>query len=315
MTTTYGPLISVVICTRNRAELLREALASVVSQDYPRSRYEILVVDNNSTDHTVAVIEEFKGKADIVCVTEDRIGLCIARNSGWRTARGEYIAYFDDDAIAHAGWLDAISDAIDRGGSKIGVVGGRVDPIWQGERPPWLSDKIAGSLTIVDWGPRERVIADLSQAWLVGANMVVPKRLLESAGGFNPRLDRYKDILLSSGDVFLQKQLSQKGYKILYVPSISISHVVPASRLVQSWFCRRYYWQGISDAVMHSIEHAPTRRQRIRAASARAARLLRSPKRLFSLAARTDNPDLFTQKCLALIDIGFIWESIGAARR
>jgi glycosyltransferase involved in cell wall biosynthesis len=298
--------ISVVICTRNRADLLRTAIASVVEQDFPRSDYELVVVDNGSTDHTRTVVSGFETAGNVVYLREDTVGLCVARNAGWRACRGPHVAYFDDDAVAHSGWLSAIGDTIERCGATLGVAGGRVDPIWQGTRPEWLSDRIAGSLTIVDWGSCEQEITDLARSWLVGANMVIPKALLERVGGFDPRLDRYGENLLSSGDVFLQKKIAELGYRIVYVPEIAISHLVPPARLDQRWFRSRFYWQGISDAVMYRIERTPDRRRRVRTALARAARLLRSPGRLRALVFPTTDPDRFTQKCFALIDVGFI---------
>jgi glycosyltransferase involved in cell wall biosynthesis len=295
--------------------LLRQALASVVSQDYPKSAYQILVVDNGSTDHTPSVVSEFLNEAEIVYVLESEIGLCIARNTGWRMAVGSHVAYFDDDAIAHPGWLASIADVIGRAGDRLGVAGGRVDPIWQGERPSWLSDKIVGSLTIVDWGPDEFAVKNLAMTWLVGANMVVARDRLESVGGFDARLDRYKDNLLSSGDVFLQKEIARTGASILYVPSMAISHIVPPSRLRKRWFRRRFYWQGISDAVIFEIEQNPTRRRRLKAAAGQMVRLLRSTNRLRALAWSTDDPDQFALKCFALRDIGYMLELLGAARR
>lgn len=294
------------ICTRNRADLLRKAIASIVRQDFPRSVYEIVVVDNGSTDHTHGVVSEFQVDDRVVYILEDRIGLCVARNTGWRSCRGSYVAYFDDDAIAQPGWLRAIGNAVERYGPNTGVAGGRVDPMWEGARPKWLSDQIVGSLTIVDWGPHEMMIPDLARAWLVGSNMVVPKALLESLGGFDPRLDRIGNNLLSSGDIFLQKKIAERGYSVIYVPEIAISHLVPRSRLEQGWFRRRFYWQGISDAVMYIIERVPSRRQRYRAALGRAAHLMLSPRRLRSLVLPTTDPDTFALKCFALIDLGFI---------
>jgi glycosyltransferase involved in cell wall biosynthesis len=307
--------ISVVICTRNRADLLRQAIRSVVEQDFLRSGFELVVVDNGSSDHTQSVVAEFSNQADIVYVLEPQVGLCVARNTAWRTARGEFVAFFDDDALAQEGWLEAIARTIATTGGRFGVAGGRADPIWQAPRPTWLSDKIAGSLTIVDWGATERPIEELQRMWLVGANMVVPRARLDEVGGFHPRLDRYRDKLLSSGDVFLQKRIAERGWPILYVPDIAICHLVPPSRLVKTWFLQRFYWQGISDAVMQAIETEPGRRGRLRAAARRLHRLLRTPARLAALVRSTDDPDQFAQKCFALIDVGFVMEMLGVARR
>jgi glycosyltransferase involved in cell wall biosynthesis len=305
--------LSIVLCTLNRAKLLREAVLSIIQQDFPKSDYEIVVVDNGSTDQTAAVVRELQNKAPIRYLRDDRIGLCIARNTGWQAARGRYIAFFDDDAKAKPGWLAAIRDAFERN-PVIGVVGGRVAPIWEGVRPPWLADDIACSLTIVDWGSSEKVITDIRREWLVGANMAVPKAVLAEIGGFHPWLDRVGNNLLSSGDVFLQKQVIRRGYQCLYVPAIAIEHLVPPSRLAQDWFMRRFYWQGVSDAVMQLIEQSPSTTKRLRMAFARGEQLMRSRKRLKALISSSANPDAFAMKCFTLLDIGFILGLLGVAR-
>jgi glycosyltransferase involved in cell wall biosynthesis len=307
-------LISVVICTRNRALLLRKAIASVVSQDFPRPDYEVVIVDNGSTDQTPEIVREFQDRARIRYVHEERVGLCIARNTGWRVAEGRYVAFFDDDAIAFPGWLEAIRGAFEDSVLPIGVVGGRVMPIWEQERPSWLASEIAGSLTIVDWGPVEKTIIDIRREWLVGANMAIPRALLIEVGGFHPWLDRVGTNLLSSGDVFFQKEIMRRGFYCRYVPKIAVEHLVPASRLNQRWFRRRFFWQGVSDAVMHLIENTPSIRERLRLVVYRGMKLTRSWRRLAALPLHTAQPEVFKGKCFMLIDIGFIFGLLGVAK-
>jgi glycosyltransferase involved in cell wall biosynthesis len=310
-----APLISVILCTRNRADLFEKAMASLVQQEFPSTDYEIIVVDNASTDRTPEIARRFQEIAPVRYFRETRLGLCIARNTGWQNAAGRYIAFFDDDAIARPGWLRAIWDAFERWPKSAGVIGGRVEPIWQGARPPWLSNEIAGSLTIVDWGPSEKIIEDIGREWLVGANMAVPKAVLFEVGGFHPWLDRVGDKLISSGDVFLQKEVMRRGYQCLYVPSVAIEHLVPPSRLNRKWFLQRFYWQGVSDAVMQLIERTPSPTGRILLALARIRTFIRSRSRIKALIFPAKSPDAFRLKCFALIDIGYIMGLLGAAHR
>lgn len=305
--------ISIVLCTRNRAELLAEAIASVARQDFSYADYEIIVVDNGSTDRTAEVVRQFNHGPNVRYLREESIGLCIARNSGWRAAVGRYVVFFDDDAIAEPGWLSAIMDAFERSPRTIAVIGGPVRPIWEEHRPVWLADQVACSLTIVDWGQSEKIIPDVRREWLVGANMVVPKAVLSEIGGFHPWLDRVGNNLLSSGDVFLQKEIMRRGYQCLYVPAMSISHRVPASRLNQRWFERRFFWQGISDAVMHLIDGMPSPAQRLRLAFSVGMGVVGSRRKVASLLFRTERQDVFTSRCLALIEIGFVAGLLGAS--
>jgi glycosyltransferase involved in cell wall biosynthesis len=307
-----GASISIVLCTRNRAELLTEAIASVVKQDFRCADYEIVVVDNASTDRTAEVVAQFH-HANIRYLREESLGLCIARNAGWHAAVGRYVVFFDDDAVAEPGWLSAIMETFERSPDRTGVIGGPVHPIWEAHRPAWLADPVACSLTIVDWGQSEKFISDIRCEWLVGANMAVPKDVLCEVGGFHPWLDRVGNNLLSSGDVFLQKEIMRRGYQCLYVPAMRVSHRVPASRLNQRWFEKRFFWQGISDAVMHLIEGMPSPGQRVRLALSTTKGVLGSRDKLASLLFRSEQPEVFTSRCLALIEIGFIAGLLGAS--
>lgn len=304
-----------VLCTRNRADLFDKAMASVVAQDFPKNAYEIVVVDNGSTDHTAEVARRYAYDANVHYILEKHIGLCIARNTGWQAARAPYVVLFDDDALAKPGWLSAAAEAFEQSPSTVGVIGGKVDPIWLAHRPGWLSDEIAGSLTIVDWGAETKVIADLNCEWLVGANMGAPKAVIEELGGFHPWLDRVGTNLLSSGDVHLQKEAVRHGYECLYVPAMAIDHLAPPARLNQLWFRKRFYWQGISDAVMNIIDNSPSKKHRLRLAFDRLRRLVKTPGRIRALLSRTEDPAVFRLKCYALIDLGFVAGMLGAARR
>jgi len=124
---TAQPLISVVICTRNRADLLAKAIASIIGQDFPRRDLEIIVVDNGSSDHTPEAVRSLQAAGAIRYIREEQIGLCIARNRGWRAAHGRYIAFFDDDAIAQPGWLKTVRQAFESAPGA-GVIGGPVAP-------------------------------------------------------------------------------------------------------------------------------------------------------------------------------------------
>jgi glycosyltransferase involved in cell wall biosynthesis len=309
------PLISVVLCTRNRADLFDKAMASVVAQEFPKSAFEIIVVDNGSSDHTREVARRYEPQADLRYILEERVGLCVARNTGWQAARAPYVALFDDDALAQPGWLEAIADAFTRSPADVGIIGGPVVPIWLAPRPTWLADDIAGALTIVDWGPDEKEICDLDREWLVGANMAAPKSVIAEVGGFHPWLDRVGDNLLSSGDVHLQMEIVRRGYRCLYVPAMAIEHLAPPSRLTQAWFTKRFYWQGMSDAVMEIIGSTPSRRRRVKLAARRLARLGRSPGKLRALSLPTAEAPRFRAKCLAMIDLGYAAGILGAAGR
>jgi glycosyltransferase involved in cell wall biosynthesis len=308
------PLISVIVCTHNRADHLFNALQSLVEQLMPRHKYEIIIVDNASKDETPDVVRHFESAANIRYVYEGVLGLCHARNTGWHQAKGHYIAYLDDDAIASPQWLTAIEEGF-ASTPSVGVVGGPVNPIWEGIRPQWLSDEIAPSLTIIDWSNKIKVISDVRVEWLVGTNMAVSSKVMERVGGFHPSLDRVGKRMLFSGDVFLQKQVIREGYLCLYHPDAVVRHLVPQSRLKKRWFIRRYYSQGLSDAVMQLIEEKPNIEQRLRISLSKVVNLLRSPIKVLGLLLPTSDPKRFTEQCFKLILVGHIMGLLGALRK
>lgn len=312
MPSTSLPRVSVVICTRNRSTDLANAIRSVVEQAPDTPPYEIVVVDNGSTDETRQIVAAFEGAGRVRYVYEPEPGLCHARNAGWRSARGEYIAYLDDDAVACATWVAHVVEGFDMA-PEVGVVGGRVDPVWQASRPAWLGDQAALGLTIVNWSDTPKILADLQSEWLVGANMAVRADLLKQAGGFRAELDRVGAQMLSSGDVFLLKEVVRCGFQCLYHPGMAVTHIVTPGRLTKRWFRRRYFWQGVSDAVMELLEQRPTAPVRASLAARAAARLLRRPGRMTTLLP-TDDPRRFEDTCWTLIAIGHVAGLCGVAR-
>ena len=252
--------------------------------------------------------------APIRYLREERVGLCAARNTGWKAARGRIIAFFDDDALARPGWLSAIREGFaDDTSGPIGVIGGPAHAIWQAPRPPWLADTVASCLTIIDWGPSRKLIFDPDREWLVGANMAVSRDALEEVGGFHPWLDRIEDKL------FQRRCVPAKGHPASRVsnplcppdghrspgPGLAPSPgVVPAALLLAGRFRRR-----------HASDRAVALAGGLRAAFRRAGTLIRNRRRMKSLLSTSTKPDLFAVKCAAALDLGFILGLLGAARR
>jgi GT2 family glycosyltransferase len=299
------------VCTHDRSGDLARALASLTAQQAGSPEFEIVVVDNGSTDDTRQVVAEFESRCSVNYLFEPRLGLCHARNRGGQSARGRFIAYLDDDAVACSSWVTAIVKAFELC-PDAGVVGGRVDPVWGSAKPRWLSDHVARALTIVDWCPHPKVLSDLSDEWLVGANMAIRRDVLQRIGGFRPELDRVGSRMLSSGDIFLLKQVIRAGSVCFYYPPMAVHHAVPASRLTKRWFRCRYYWQGVSNAVMELLEQRPDISERRRWAW-RALTQLASAKRLWTLLPTSD-PRRFAETCWTLIAIGHLAGLAGVAR-
>jgi glycosyltransferase involved in cell wall biosynthesis len=305
--------ISAIICTLNRANYLRKAIQSLVEQTLNPELYEIIVVDNCSTDNTKQIVtEEFASVTNLRYIYEPILGVSQARNTAWRNAKGQYMAYLDDDAIAYPNWLEKILEVFNTVTPQPGCIGGRIDPIWEALKPEWLPENLSRFYTIVDYFPTPRILN--SKEYLVGANMAFPRELLEKCVQFPLNLDRKGKKLLSMGENRVQEILREKGYYCYYHPEIGVQHHVSAARLTQDWLLRRLYWEGVGAAITQMNRESPSTLRRWRMGLSKIRRLIQSPQKLADLLLPTENPDRFESKCLALMQIGYVAGIVGMAK-
>jgi glycosyltransferase involved in cell wall biosynthesis len=246
-----------VICTHNRAAYLADAIRSVQAQDYPAEAYEIIVVDNASTDDTRTVVEGLNqtGLHPVKYIYEPQPGLSRARNTGALASVNEIVAYIDDDAIADQKWLAGLANAYQEGIDQIVCVGGAAQLRWEGERPDWFPSKLEGYLSGTGHlGDRERALSQ--DEFPVGANFSIRRAVLLKMGGFNISLGRLGTTLLSGEESEMCQRVWADGGVILYAPGALVYHRVPADRVTLRYLLRRAYWQGISDVIMEQ-RYAP----------------------------------------------------------
>lgn len=246
-----GPALhsaSVLICTYNRADLLRETLESLRETQTSRI-WDIVVVDNNSCDGTRAVVETFAGTAPVhvLYLFEARQGKSHALNTGLASSRGDIVVFTDDDVRVGPTWLDQACDALDRDAS-LDYTGGPVRPLWEVEPPRWFDrtrGDLWGTLAILDYGPASFVFEERQRVPL-GANMAVRRALVERIGGFHPELGRRGRSLLGQEQAEFFARARALGARGLYVPGMQLDHHVPAARLTKAYFRRWWYWKGVS---------------------------------------------------------------------
>lgn len=299
------PSISVIVCTHNRVEYLQKSIQSLANQTLPVHGFEIIVVDNASTDHTRKLIQsEFSHVSNLRYVDEPILGLSRARNTGWKHARAEYVAYLDDDAIAAPNWVETILDTFQQITPQPGIVCGKVIPLWESTQPVDLPESTGHLLSILDWSEEPFV---LRGKHFCGANMAFPKAALAAVGGFAVKLGRKGKQLISNEESLLQHQLEQMGYCTYYHPGIQVQHHIPAHRLRVSWLLQRSYWQGISDArLSEELECRP--------ALKKAGLILYAARNLFkqsislvrSLFSAQDQQKFLGMRCDCYRALGFV---------
>ena len=248
---------SVLICTYNRAALLQDTLESLRRLRTLR-RWDIVVVDNNSTDDTRQIVESFADTIDVPVdyVFEPRQGKSHALNTGLTRAHGDVIAFTDDDVQVGPSWLDEACGALERSNS-LDYTGGPVRPLWGGTPPDWLDQTrgdLWGTLAIVDYG-REPFIFEHKQRVPLGVNMAVRGSLIARIGGFHPELGRRGHSLLGQEQAEFFARARALDARGMYVPSMEVLHHVPESRLTKDYFRRWWYWKGVSRARVDAMHH------------------------------------------------------------
>lgn len=245
------PFISAIICTHNRADYVGKAIDSLLRQTYPT--FEVIVVDNASKDATQAVVAARRHDSRLCYVYEANLGLSVARNRGAAAARGEILAYLDDDAEASCSWLAALAAGFDDYPEAV-IAGGQVTLLWPSQISPprWLSEELAASLGAYDLGPDYYPIKTPDQTPR-GLNYAIKRDFLQAQGGFNHHLGRVGTNLLSNEELHMTQQALEAGAQVLYVPqALAVHHVAP-ERLHPTWFLRRSWWQGISECHREQV--------------------------------------------------------------
>lgn len=215
--------MSVVIATFNRAELLSNCLRSLQEQILFPEAFEIIVVDNNSTDDTQKMAGSFsKHFPNYAVLGEERQGLSHARNRGWRVAKSEYVAFIDDDAKVPPDWLEKVIAVIDE--YHPDVLGGPIYPYYTTEKPAWFKDEYEIRMHQDHSGWMEK-------GFISGSNMIFKRAVLEELGGFDVRYGMRGGQIAYGEDTEMIKRARERGKKIYYSVEIAVQHHVPPHKM------------------------------------------------------------------------------------
>lgn len=225
------PFVTVVVPTYNRKEMLKECLNSLFSQTYPKDRYEIVVVNDGSTDGTEKVLEEYAGKAPckLKRFNQKNQGVSSAMNTGIKNSEGKIIYFTGDDCIADKNWIKNLADSFSD--ERVGGVGGKVIAYKLEKLVEKYSEK-TGLLNQKKFKSMNTIIT---------GNAAYRKAILQELGGFDSNLKACEDV-----DTSIMVQL--KGYKIRYVPQAIVKHRHVDN--LRSLF-RQQYRNGIANARLN----------------------------------------------------------------
>lgn len=242
------PRISVVVCTYNRVALLGEALQSLADQVLHNSLYEVLVINNNSTDGTQALAEGFVTRyGNFRVILEVEQGLSHARNRGWSEARGDYVAYVDDDAKAAPNWCEKILQAFESVTPRPKAVGGQIKPWYEGSPPQWFTD----DLETRSWGEESGWLdPGRYPSGFSGSNMAFKRSILEDNRGFSTDYGMVGNSLRMGEDAELFSRLHGQRECLWYDPEIIVYHWVPVRNYRLFYRFRRMFKIGVAASSM-----------------------------------------------------------------
>lgn len=230
---TPEPHVSIVICTYNRSTSLQTTLACVDAQQTPSDLvWELIVVDNNSTDATRAIVERFAAAARMPVrglFVGDQ-GLSRARNAGLAVSRGAIVGFTDDDVDPAPDWVARIAATLAGGGPDI--VGGRILPAWGTSPPAWLADRaFHGLLCIMDHPDRVDVVNARRQPCVWGANMAFRREVFDRVGVFDVRLGIRGSRRYGGEETDLVGRALAAGYRAVYDPALVVWHRIGSERM------------------------------------------------------------------------------------
>ncbi len=245
-----APTLSIVIATYNRAASLLRALESLSLQTLDPDQWEVVVVNNNSTDDTPAVVTAFSGdhpELQIRLLKEPVQGLSPARNAGIRVSRGSVIAIIDDDETVNPEFAAAYV-AFFEGHPEAAGGGGAVVPVYECDPPRWLTPWAARPITgQLDLGPDVRPFP--KGKYPPGGNMAVRREMLDRYGLFDPALGRTGTKPLGGEEKELFGRLRAGGEAIYYIPGAVINHYIPTEKLTPDYFDRVNLLGGASERL------------------------------------------------------------------
>ncbi|MEA3443557.1 MAG: glycosyltransferase [Bacteroidota bacterium] len=236
--------LSIIICTYNRAQFLPDALESLKKQKLKKDKFEIVLINNNSTDATEnisKIFEKQNPELNFQYHKETSQGLSYARNKGIEVAKGKIIAFIDDDAIAEPDYAENILRVTEEFPDYTGF-GGKVSPIYPNKTEPvWMSKYIQGLVSKVDYG--EKTGPFDNKKYPVGCNMIFRREVFDELGAFNV------DLKFRSDDKFIFLKLREHKKNILYAPTIAVHHNIDASRLTYDFIVKLCIQIGATEKI------------------------------------------------------------------
>lgn len=244
-----NPIISIIICTYNREKYIAAAIDSMVKQSLNKNLFEVIVIDNNSTDDSKAIAiasQQTNSSYNISVISELNQGLSFARNRGAKEAKGTWVSYLDDDAIAEPDFLQITLDAINAN-PDYKAFGGKIFPLYVDGEPRWMNKYINAFVGHYDLG--DNIMDFPNGKYPRGSNMTIALSAFEAIQGFNTDLGRKGNKGLASEEKDFFERFQLAGFKMQYTPSAIVHHVIERHRLTDAYYSNQAIGYGMSEAI------------------------------------------------------------------
>jgi glycosyltransferase involved in cell wall biosynthesis len=239
---------TVALCTHDQADRLKRTLADLRKLRAPQAPWELLIVDNACSDATPSLLarEPWPSGWQVRVVREEKLGLSNARNCALREAQGDYVIFVDDDETPDPEWLRAFETLIRDHAPD--AFGGRIEVLFEGDRPPWLNDDLLGFLGQLNRADKTVPLTEPGTSFH-GGNFGLRRRLCETVGVFDSALGRKGTDNTGGEEVDFYRRLLAVGCKVWWTPDAVIFHRIQAAKLKRSYFLDLHYRQGRMEAI------------------------------------------------------------------
>ncbi len=244
--------LSFIVCTYNRDGYIYQCLSCLAANSHADA-WEIVLVDNNSTDRTATECQRFAAdypQVDYRYFLETQQGLSYARNRGMHEALGDWFVFLDDDAMVGADYVERLLGFLQQY-PDAAAFGGQIVPFFEDKAPDWLNPWALGFVSALEMGGQVRRFA--KGKFPIGANMGIARSMIARVGEFNTALGRTKNQLLGGEekDIFLRMQALDAP--IYYFPGIAVNHCIPPHRTTPAFIEKLGYGVGLSERLRTSV--------------------------------------------------------------
>jgi len=243
-----GIAFTVALCTHDHADRLVRTLADLRALRMPDAPWELVFIDNACSDGTPELLarEAWPPGWQVRVVREEKLGLSNARNCALAAANGEYVIFIDDDETPDPDWLRAFERLIRARAPD--AFGGRIEVLFEGDRPAWLTDELLGFLGQLNRADAEVELTEAGMSFH-GGNFGVRRTVGLEVGAFDPDLGRKGSDNTGGEEVDFYRRLRAGGFKVWWTPDAVISHRIQTDKLKRGYFLDLHFRQGRMEGI------------------------------------------------------------------